>query len=112
MANATFNIHTTGDKEKAYRTVINVWLKSSPENVDICRQIIKQNKMRQAMLRDSYGRTEFAPDDLRIGLSLPHSLYYTFVGYERLHKREFMTTKEELRWFAKHFPQFCLIERV
>jgi len=112
MANATFNIHTTGDREKAYRTVINVWLRSSPENFDLMRQLIKQNKRRQAQLRNSYGSTAFAPDDLRIGLSIPTNLYYTLQGYERLHGREFLTTKEELHFWFKHFPQFCIAERL
>jgi len=112
MANATFNIHKTGDKEAAYRTVINVWLKSSPENFNLARALIKQNKRRQAQLKNPYGGTAFAPDDMRIGLSLPTSLYYTFVGYERLHGREFMKEKDELRWFAKHFPMFTICERI
>lgn len=112
MAQASFNIHKTGDKEAAYRTVINVWLKSAPENVGLCAALIRQNKDRQAALNDSYGRTTFAPDDMRIGLSLPTNLYYTLVGYERHHGREFLKTKEELRWFARKFPQFVIAERI
>lgn len=112
MAQASFNIHKTGDKEKAYRNVINVWLKSAPENVSLCTALIQQNKRRQAQLNDSYGRTKDFGDDMRIGLSLPTNLYYTLQGYERHHGREFMTTKEELRWFAKHFPQFVIAERI
>lgn len=112
MANATFNIHKTGDKEAAYRSVINVWIKSSPENFNLVKALIKQNKRRQVMLRDAYGRTAFAGDDMRIGLSLPTNLYYTLVAYERMHGREFMKTKEELRWFARKFPQFVICERI
>jgi hypothetical protein len=112
MAKASFNIHTTGDKDKAYRTVINVWLKASPENFDICRAIIKQNKYRQALLKDAFGGMAGCPKDLRLGLSLPHGLYYSFVGYERMHGREFMQEKDELVWFAKHFPQFVIAERI
>jgi hypothetical protein len=52
------------------------------------------------------------PKDLRLGLSLPHGLYYSFVGYERMHGREFMKEKDELVWFAKHFPQFVIAERI
>lgn len=100
------------DKEAAYRKVINMWLRSSPENVDTTRAIIKQNKFRKAMMKDPYGGTAENPMDMRIGLSLPHGLYYSLQGYERLHNRQFMNTKEELVWFARKFPQFVVCERI
>lgn len=112
MANASFNIHKTGDKEAAYRTVINVWLKSDPYNIDITKAIIKQNKYRRALLKDCYGGVGSIPQDMRLGLSLPHGLYYALQGYERMHGREFMREKSELVWFAKKFPQFVIAERI
>jgi hypothetical protein len=112
MANATYHRHTTRDKETAYRTVINIWLRADKGNIDIARAIIKQNKFRQRLLNDAYGGAKENPLDMRIGLSLPHGLYYSLVGYERLHGRNFMTTKEEMVWFAKKFPQFVICERI
>jgi hypothetical protein len=63
-------------------------------------------------MNDSYGGMKENPLDLRMGLSLPHGLYYSLLGYERLHGRNFMNTKKELIWFAKHFPQFVIAERI
>lgn len=105
-------IKTTESKERAYRDVINLWLKSDPENIRICMAVIKQNKERKANMRDVYGSSKQHPKDLRVGLSLPPGLYYTLLHFERMHNRKFMDTKEDFHWFAKHFPQFCIIERV
>ena len=109
---ATFHTGKTQDKVSAYRRVINTWLRADPENFDTTRAIIKQNKFRKQMLKNPYGGTEENPLDMRIGLSLPHGLYYSLQGYERLHGREFMNTKKELLFFAKHFPQFVVAERI
>lgn len=109
---ATFETGKTQDKVSAYRQVINMWLRANKENIDTTRAIIKQNKFRKAMMKDAYGGVAENPLDMRIGLSLPHGLYYSLQGYERLHKREFMTTKDELVWFAKNFPQFVVCERI
>lgn len=108
----------TNNKEEAYKQVINLWLRESPENFDVCTQVVAQNKARQAELSNGYGCTKGNPKDLRIGLSLPVGLYYTLVKYERMQnewrekKVEFMQDKDDLYWFMKHFPQFCIAERV
>ena len=102
----------TRDRQKAYQAVINVWIKASPENFNTCVQVIKQNKIRKAGMRDSFGGLKEFPKDIRIGLSIPPGLYYTLVKYERMHDDEFMKTKADLRWFARKFPQFCVIDRI
>lgn len=102
----------TLDREKAYRAVINVWLKSSPENIAVTKAIIKQNKYRRASAQNTFGSMKGFEKDLRIGLSLPHGLYYSLVQYERMHDREFMQDKKDLWWFAKKFPQFTICERI
>lgn len=106
------------NREDAYRQVINLWLRESPENFDVCSKIVAQNKIRQSELNNSYGSAIGNPNDLRIGLSLPAGLYYTLVKYERMqngwrdNKVEFMQDKDDLYWFMKHFPQFCVAERI
>jgi hypothetical protein len=102
----------TRDRETAYRSAINTWLKADPQNLVICKNIIEQNKERRKGMRNDFGSTRMHGKDLRIGLSLPHGLYYTLMGLERLHDRKFMATKEDLRWFAKTFPQFCVVSRI
>ena len=110
--NATFHVNKTQDKESAYRAIINTWLRADRENIDICRNVIQQNKRRKAMLSDVYGRTHLMHNDMRIGLSLPTGLYYALQGYERMHGNEFMTTKKDLHWFARKFSQFTICERI
>lgn len=102
----------TRDREKAYQAVINTWIKAKPENFDCCVEIINQNKERKSGMRDSFGSVKQFPKDIRIGLSLPPGLYYTLQQYERMHDDEFMKTKADLRWFARKFPQFCVVDRI
>ena len=106
------------NRKEAYDQAINLWLKESPENFDTCMKVIYQNKQRQSEMRDIHGGSRDNPKDLRIGLSLPLGLYYTLVGYERMQnewrdkKVEFMSTKEDLVWFSKNYPQFVIVERI
>lgn len=102
----------TNNREDAYKAVINTWLKASPDNVDYCMAVINQNKLRRASMSDCYGSSNENPDDLRIGLSLPIDLYYILNNFEKMHGQKFMDSKADLRWFAKHFKQFCIIERI
>jgi hypothetical protein len=108
----------TNNRKEAYDQAINLWLKESPENVDVCMKVILQNKQRQREIHDSYGGSKDNPKDLRIGLSLPLGLYYTLVHYERMQdkwrdkKVEFMNSREDLVWFAKNYPQFVIAERI
>ena len=103
---------TTRDRETAYRAAINTWLKADPNNLIDCKRIIEQNKERRKGMKDDFGGLRGHKRDMRIGLSLPHGLYYTLVGLERIHDRKFMATKEDLRWFSKKFPQFMVCERI
>jgi hypothetical protein len=102
----------TDDRERAYRSAINLWLKSDPENMAVCRAIIEQNKMRREGMSNSYGASKEHFSDLRIGVSLPPGLYYVLLNLERFHGREFMKDKRDLHWFARKFPQFCICERI
>jgi len=104
--------HKTKDREEAYRNMINMWLTADPENMKVCRQIIVQNKERRSLTHNSFGASKENPKDIRLGLSLPPGLYYVLQGLERMHKKEFMTTKEDLWWFARRFPQFTIAERI
>ena len=105
-------VKTRDNKEQAYRDVINWWLKSDPDNIQICRAVILQNRERKAKMRDMYGSSKDYPKDLRAGLSLPPGLYFMLLHFERMHGRKFMDTKEDFYWFAKKFPQFCIMERI
>ena len=107
--------HRTGvtrDREKAYTAVINEYIKSSPEHWDEVYRVIQQNKERKQGMKDDFGSTQAYPDDIRVGLSIPPGLFYFMQNYERMHDREFLQTKEDLRWFARKFPQFCIIRRI
>ena len=102
----------TRDRETAYRAVVNTWLKANPENTQYCGQVIQQNRERKLLNSDEFGSMNEFPDDVRIGLSIPVGLYYVLLKFERMHGREFMKDKKDLRWFAKKFPQFCIVERI
>ena len=102
----------TKDREKAYRQVINTWLKASTENFNYAAQVIQQNKERKLKMNNPFGGMKETPKDIRIGLSIPVGLYYTLDKFEKMHEGEFLKTKADLRWFAKKFPEFCIIERV
>jgi hypothetical protein len=102
----------TNDREEAYRTAINLWLKSNPENVAICKAVIEQNKTRRETADNIYGASKTNPKDFRMGLSLPPGLYYVLLKLERFHGREFMKDKKDLWWFAHKFPQFTICERI
>ena len=101
----------TRDRETAYRALINAYLKGQG-NFEECHKIVEQNKMRKDACKDCFGGTRENPKDLRIGLSLPPQLYYMLQRFERTHDREFMQTKEDLRWFARKFPVFTIAERI
>lgn len=107
----------TKDREEAYRSAINMWIKAKPlfgevPNMVMCKAIIEQNKRRRAEMMDSYGSSRNHPDDLRIGLSLPPGLYYTLKKLEEFHGNVFLETKEDMWWFARKFPQFTICERI
>ena len=106
-----FKKSVTRDREKAYRQVINTWLKL-PQNYEYAAQVIQQNKERRLQANDPFGGMKQNPKDLRIGLSIPVGLYYTLDKYEKMHDGEFMRTKADLWWFARKFPQFCIVERI
>jgi hypothetical protein len=105
----------TKDREEAYRNAINMWLKCAPlfgepKNIDVCTAVIEQNKARRYEINNSFGESDEGA--MRIGISLPPGLYYTLSKLEKFHGREFMKDKEDLRWFARKFPQFCIWERI
>ena len=102
----------TNNREEAYKAVINTWLKASPDNVDYCMAVINQNKLRKGSMLNCFGASKENPDDFRIGLSLPIDLYYVLNDYEKMHGQKFMDSKADLRWFARKFPQFCIIEKI
>lgn len=107
----------TRDRETAYRAVINMWLKANPDNFNYCMEVIKANQLKKAMQSCEYGSSKEHPDDLRVCLNIPQGLYYTLQKFEQMHAEEgeirgFLTSKEDSWWFAKHFPQFCCVERV
>lgn len=103
---------TTRDRETAYRNAINTWLKADPQNMVGCKRIIEQNKLRRANNFDSFGGMKENPKDIRLGLSIPQGLYYMLNNLEKLQGRTFMKDKEDLYWFAKHYPQFMVAERI
>lgn len=105
-------IVTTRDRETAYRNVINMWLKASPDNIRYCEAIIAQNRMRRALLHDDFGGMKQNPKDMALGLSLPIDLYYLLDKYEQMHGRRFMQDKKDLIWFGKHFPQFVVPKKI
>lgn len=105
----------TSDREEAYRQAITMWLKSAPQpgepsNLVVCKAVMEQNKRRNANIANVFGET--AKGVMRIGISLPPGLYYTLQSLERFHGREFMKDKKDLRWFARKFPQFTIMERI
>ena len=105
----------TNDREEAYRSAINMWLKcpplfGEPSNFDVCRAIIEQNKYRREKLDNSFGESQEGA--MRVGISLPPGLYYVLLKLEKFHGREFMKDKADLRWFSRKFPQFCIWERI
>jgi hypothetical protein len=102
----------TKDREEAYRNMMNVWLQNSPQNQAVLQAIIIQNKERGKNLSSVYGASTEHPKDLRIGVSLPPGLYYCLLNLERQHGNTFLETKKDLWWFARKFPQFCIMERI
>ena len=73
----------TKDREKAYRQVINTWLKASPENFNYAGEVIAQNKERKLKMNNPFGGMSKTPKDIRIGLSIPVGLYYTLQKSDR-----------------------------
>lgn len=107
----------TRDRETAYKSVINTWLKANPENLKYCAEVIEENKLSRALQANEFGAAKENPHDLRRGLRLPEGLYYTLDNFEKMHSEEgedrrFLKTKEDFYWFMKHFPQFCVVDRV
>ncbi len=102
---------TTRDREKAYRQVINTWLKI-PENFDYAAQVIQQNKERKLKMNDPFGGTKENPKDVRATLSIPTGLYYTLQKFEQMHEGKFLKNKEDSRWFSRKFPEFSICDRI
>jgi hypothetical protein len=105
----------TSDREEAYKQAINMWLRMAPlpgepSNMVVCKAVIEQNKKRKARIDNTFGESQGG--NMRIGVSLPPGLYYTLQSLERFHGREFMKDKKDLRWFARKFPQFTIMERI
>lgn len=129
------NAGVTRDRETAYRCAINQWLKDRTPycihcdtkyrkgvtcchemavytNWTLTQQIIAQNIIRREKQNDDFGGMVGHPKDIRVGLSMPTSLYNFLDNYEKMHGRRFMSTKKDLRWFARKYPQFCIIKRI
>lgn len=129
------NRGTTRDRETAYKAVINTWLKDrTPYCVEcgeryfkgrVCcdnmkvmtnwtytQQIISQNKVRRESNYNDYGSMKDHPKDIRCGLSMPISLYNYMNNFEKMHGRKFLDGKKDLHWFARRFPQFCIMKRI
>lgn len=129
------NAGVTRDREIAYRAAINTWLKDRTPYCIACDEryrkgirccndmqiytnwsytqtIISQNLARREMQNDDFGGMVGHPKDIRIGLSMPTALYNYLDGFEKMHQRRFMADKKDLRWFARKFPQFCIVKRI
>jgi hypothetical protein len=127
----------TKNREDAYRAIINVWLKDKTlycnncgkpfdplkdnpmcceephigKNIDHCMGIIKQNKELMKVRKN-----EFASNDdknIRWGLSLPISLFYTIDNWKKGQGMKGLFREDgEITWFMKKFKQFNIASRV
>lgn len=124
------------NKDKAFRAVINTWLKDRSRycnqcgtrvedmtngiccddqligtNWDFCKAIIEQNKdIRESRIND-FGSNE--KKNLRFGVSIPASLYYSLNEFKKMHNLPALfNEKGEMEWFAKEFPVFRTCKRV
>ena len=125
----------TRDRETAYRAVINTWLKDRTPYCIECGEkyrkgfqccdsmkvmtnflytqyIVQQNKQRREESYNDYGSMKMHPKDIRCGLSLPISLYNMLDNFEKMHGSRFLKDKKDLHWFARRFPQFCIMKRI
>ena len=76
------------------------------------QQIVAQNVLRREQQHDDFGGMVGHPKDIRVGLSMPTALYNYLDSYEKMHGRRFMSDKKDSRWFARKYPQFCIIKRI
>ena len=127
----------TKNKEDAYRAIINVWLKDQtlycnncgkefrPErdnpmccdmphigkNIDHCKGIIDQNKELMKTRKNDFASTK--GKDIRWGLSLPISLFYTIDSWKKGQGMKGLFMDDgEITWFMKKFPCFRIANRV
>ena len=124
----------TNNKEKAFRAVINTWLKDktmycnycgatfidnpncceNPQigrNIDHCMGIIKQNEIIRKTRLNDFSSTE--DKSLRFGVSIPPSLYMLLDNFKTMNgKPKLFREDGELNWFMRKFPQFSTATRV
>jgi len=125
------------NREDAYRAVINTWLKDktlycnncgktfdrlkdSPfccdtphigTNMDHCRGIVNQNKEMMKTRKNDFASTQ--GKDIRWGLSVPISLFYTLNSWKKAQGFKGLFEEDgEITWFMKKFPQFRVASRV
>jgi len=124
----------TNNKEKAFRAVINTWLKDKTvycnacgkdfsgdpncceepqigRNMDHCMGVIKQNKMIRETRANDFAST--SDKTLRLGVSIPPGLYTLLDNFKTMNgKPKLFREDGELNWFMKTFPQFRTANRV
>lgn len=121
----------TANRREAYQAIINMALKDNrvycntcgntynPEaqlpcceepqigtNADFAQICIKEVKDIKSALNNDYAA--FSDKSMRWGLKLPPFLYQLLDEYERKYDRKFISNNEDIVWFAKNFPQFCI----
>lgn len=125
----------TANKEKAFKTVINIWLKDqrlycnwcgeifgqvpfpcceNPQvgrNLDHCRGVIEENKALRKELDNEMAMTPSM--NIRYGINMPPALFNVLEAYCKIHgDKGLFAEKADLRWFMKKFPMFMVGSRV
>jgi hypothetical protein len=80
------------------------------DNAGFCSAIIKQNIETRELAKNCHA--SFENNAMRHGLSLPPFLYEALKNYEARHGAKFLDSKDDINWFMRKFPQFCIPRRV
>lgn len=126
----------TYDREKAYRALINEWLKDKRKYCNNCDDefilefmpccedpqisnnsghttaVIQVIKMIKETRDNKFASTK--DKSIRWGVSLPPRLYRFLDNYEKKLEEgnRLFKTNEDMRWFAKTFPVFAVAEKI
>lgn len=79
-------------------------------NMSVAKRIIKECREIKYHHKNEYAST--TNKTMRACLKLPPFLYELLKRYDELHGNKFLASKEDITWFMRNFPQFCIPTKI